>query len=104
MVGSRLKELRREKKISQEELATILGIQKATVSNYETGKADPSDRIKIGIAKYFDISMDYLMGLIDEPIPLYRSELFLTIPKTIKHEEREFLKDFVTNVDQKRRA
>jgi len=102
MIGQRLKMLRREKKVRQEDLAIILGVQKATVSHYETGKADPSDKVKIEIAKYFDVSMDYLMGIIDEPIPHYRPELFLKIPKTIRYEEREFLEDFVANVDYKR--
>jgi len=103
MIGQRLKNLRRIKKINQEDLATILGIQKATVSNYETGKADPSDRVKIEIVKFFDISMDYLMGIIDEAVPYYRPELFIKVPETIKHDERKLLEEFIACVDYKRR-
>ena len=100
MIGQRLKKLRCEKKVRQEDLATILGVQKATVSHYETGKADPSDKVKIEIAKYFDVSMDYLMGIIDETVPHYQRELFIRIPQKIKPEEREMLEKFVTFIAQ----
>jgi len=80
LVGQRLKDLRRGRKLKQEDLATILGVQNATVSHYETGKADPSDKVKVEIAKYFNVSMDYLMGLIDEAIPHYHPEIFMKIP------------------------
>jgi len=104
MIGQRLKKLRREKKVRQEDLAIALGVQKATVSHYETGKTEPSDKVKIEIAKYFDVSMDYLMGIIHEPIPHYRPELFLKIPKTLKYEERELLEEFVAGIDFKRKV
>ena len=102
MIGQRLRKLRRERKVRQEDLAIILGVQKATVSHYETGKTDPSDKVKIEIAKYFDVSMDYLMGIIDEAVPHYRPEIFIKIPNTIKREEREFIEEFIAGVDYKR--
>jgi len=104
MIGQRLKDLRREKKISQENIADILGIQKATVSNYETGKAEPSDRVKIEMARFFDVSLDYLMGIIDESVPHYRPEIYMKIPETIKPEERELMEEFIACIDYKRKA
>jgi len=99
MIGERLRDLRRERKVKQEDLATILGVQKATVSHYETGKTEPSDKVKIEIAKFFDISMDYLIGIIDEAVPYYRSEIYMKIPKNIKREEREILEKFIAFID-----
>jgi len=52
LVGQRLRDLRRGRKLKQEDLATILGVQNATVSHYETGKADLRDKVKGEIAKY----------------------------------------------------
>ena len=79
MIGERLKKLRKDKVIKQEELADIIGVQKSTVSLYELGKNDPSDKVKIEIAKYFNISLDYLIGVIDEPVPYFSNQLFVKL-------------------------
>ena len=63
MIGGRLKQLRKNKGISQRELAEILGVRKTAVSLYETDKNDPADSIKITLAKYFNISLDYLESI-----------------------------------------
>ena len=65
MIGERLKKLRKERKITQDDLAELIGVQKTAVSQYETNKNDPSDKIKVNIAKHLNISLDYLLGVID---------------------------------------
>ena len=55
-------EKRREKGITQEELATYLGVTKASVSKWETGVSYPDITLLPILASYFDISIDYLMG------------------------------------------
>ena len=87
----------------QEDLAAVLGVQKATVSNYETDRVGASDNVKIKIAKFFDISVDYLLGLVDEPVPYYRPEIFMKIPQGIRSNERELLAEFVEFIDNKRK-
>ena len=103
MVGTRLKKLRRESKLNQGELANIIGVNKSAVSHYETDKDDPSDKIKIEIAKHFNISLDYLLGLIDVPVPIYNEELYLKIPESINQSEKNILSDFLLYVEWKRR-
>ena len=61
-IGPRIKSLREKKNLAQFELATILKISNSTLSQYETGARTPSDDIKIAIANYFDVSVDYLLG------------------------------------------
>ena len=61
----RIKELRQSENMTQAEFGKKFGIVKSTVSLYETGNSTPNDEIKIAIAKYFRVSMDYLMGLSD---------------------------------------
>lgn len=68
--------MRKEKGIRQEELTEILGVKKSTISLYELNKYEPSDSAKVRIARYFDVSLDYLLGAIDTPVPYYQKERF----------------------------
>lgn len=61
-LGNRIKFLREQKDINQSEFAKILGIANSTLSQYETGQRIPSDEIKLKIANYFKVTIDYLLG------------------------------------------
>ena len=58
----RLKELRTEKDISQEELGSMLNLSKSTISLYESGKRESDFNTLNKIAQYFNVSTDYLLG------------------------------------------
>lgn len=60
---SRLKALRTNAGLTQEEFGKIFGLVKSTVSLYESGKSTPNDEIKMQICKHFNVSIDYLLGL-----------------------------------------
>ncbi len=62
LFGDRLRELRKEKKITQPELADMLGVTFSTVSAWEVGKAQPSYDILTKLAQYFNVTTDYLLG------------------------------------------
>ena len=63
----RLKQARRNKGISQQKAADCLGLTKIGYQNYEAGRTNPSfDRLP-SIARLFDVSSDYLLGLSDDP-------------------------------------
>ena len=59
LIGERLRNLRREKGIRQEDLAAVIDVEKSSVSLYETDRNDPNDKAKVEIAKHFNISLDY---------------------------------------------
>lgn len=63
----RLKELRKEKGLSQLRLATDLHTTQNTISRYETGEREPGIAELIKIADYFNVSVDYLIGRTDCP-------------------------------------
>ena len=63
----RLKELRKMKKISQLKLAMELHMNQNTISRYETGEREAGYAELIAIADYFDVSIDYLLELTDNP-------------------------------------
>lgn len=61
----RLKELRAENKLSQADIAKLLCLSKMAVSHWEHGDSEPNiDQLKT-LARYFDVSIDYLVGHID---------------------------------------
>lgn len=61
--GERLQNLRKERGMSQEDLATILNVSRQAVSKWESGSAYPETEKIIAICKMFDTSMDELIGL-----------------------------------------
>ena len=62
ILGNRIATLRQKNKLSQVEFSQLLNISNTTLSQYESGKRIPSDNIKIKIADYFNVSLDYLFG------------------------------------------
>ncbi|MBZ2201887.1 MAG: helix-turn-helix transcriptional regulator [Lentilactobacillus hilgardii] len=63
MFAERLKQLRKEKKgLTQEMVAKQIGIAKTTYSAYEQGKRQPDYDTLNRLAKYFNASVDYLLG------------------------------------------
>lgn len=80
MIGERLLDLRKDAGLTQDDLAVILNINKHSISSYERDKSEPPDAIKIAIAKYFNVSVDYLLGLTDSPSPLDNHEFVLRLP------------------------
>ena len=58
----RLKELRENKNLSQQDLAKALKVSPSTVSNWEAGKREPDMAMIIAISEYFGVSIDYCLG------------------------------------------
>ena len=58
----RLRELRRQRRISQVRLAMELNVSQNTICRYETGEREAGYAMLIRIADYFDVSVDYLLG------------------------------------------
>lgn len=68
ITGKRIRLLRTTGKITQEQLAKDLGLNnKSSIANYESGYSMPSDEIKVRLAEYFCVSVDYLLGKTDIP-------------------------------------
>lgn len=95
MFGERLSELRKDKHYTQEELGQMLSVSKYTISSYENEKTSPDDETKVLIAKIFDVSVDYLMGLIDTPVSYERGERVIMLPKSFTEEDIKETKTFV---------
>lgn len=70
-IYQRLKDLREDADKSQKEIATVIGTSQSYYAQYENGKRTlPFDRA-VTLARYYNVSLDYLAGLIDTPRKLY---------------------------------
>lgn len=67
--GTRLKELRLQKKLTQEELGKIVHVSKVSISGYERGGRNPDRETLTDLADYFGVSTDYLLGRSNIPTP-----------------------------------
>ena len=67
MLGTRIKELRKEFGLSQVELAARMEVTKQTISNWENENIQPSIDMLVGLANVFNVTTDYLLGLDDVP-------------------------------------
>ena len=67
MLGTRIKELRKEFGLSQVELAMRLEVTKQTISNWENENIQPSIDMLVSLANVFNVTTDYMLGLDDVP-------------------------------------
>lgn len=78
---NRLKELRKEKKLSQKELADFLGINEKTISRWENGESTIKSDKAQALADFFGVSVGYLLGYTNNP-KQYDDEVILTTSRT----------------------
>jgi len=64
---NRLKDLREDKDLTQKQLVEILGMHKTTYTNYEQGKRELPFNLAIKLAKFYNVSLDYIAELTNEP-------------------------------------
>jgi transcriptional regulator with XRE-family HTH domain len=69
----------------------LLGTTGEEVSRYENGKIEPNDQTKVIMAKRLNVSLDYRLGIINEPIPYYDSKKTLLLPRELNESLLRFL-------------
>jgi transcriptional regulator with XRE-family HTH domain len=108
--GDRLRSLRIEKELNQEEFGKIFNMPKSRISQYETNKRQADDETKKTFADYFKVSLDYLMGrtnirepesltldeelqqLLNDPDTMVAFKDFKNLSETDKHEIINFIR------------
>ena len=70
-IYQRMKDLREDRDLSQEDIAKVLQTTQEQVSKYETGRQMMGIDKYVKLAKYYNVSLDYLTGLIDTPKKLH---------------------------------
>lgn len=88
MFAKRLIDLRENKNIFQKDLANILNVEQATVSQWENGKRIPDSETLIKIANYFNVTVDFLIGNDKKGITTFKEQ---------EMKEKEVLKKLLVN-------
>lgn len=60
--AERIRELRLERGLTQEELGEIIGVKRFSIYSYEKGRACPEMKGLVALVEFFDVSIDYLAG------------------------------------------
>lgn len=69
---NRLRDMREDKDLRQEDIAKILNVSRQYYCRYELGQVELPIRHYITLARFYNVSIDYLVGLIDFPEKLER--------------------------------
>jgi len=101
IIGERLAELRKDAGLDQTGLARLLSLSHHTISSYERNKSTPNDELKVKIAEIFNVSLDYLLGLINEPLPYKRNENCVYLPENATTEAKQDIIRYIEFVKQK---
>lgn len=67
MRGDRLRELRENKKMYQDDLAKKMNVSKSAIGMYERNEREPNDETLLKMAAFFDCTTDFLLGNSDDP-------------------------------------
>lgn len=67
ILGFHIRELRKSKNLNQEQLGKILNVSKASIYGYENETREPDKESLIKLAKYFNVTLDYLLGTNQTP-------------------------------------
>jgi transcriptional regulator with XRE-family HTH domain len=105
-IGTRIKELRTQKRLKQAELGAIVGLTYVQIGRYELGKAEPSSNMLSKLAKALDTTTDYLVNdgendaavtaqLTDRELLKQFKEVELFSPED-KHLVKTFIDAFIT--------
>ena len=66
----RIRDLREDRDLTQDQLVAILQMHKTTYTNYEQGKREPPFSFMIRLALFYNVSLDYMAGLTNDMRPL----------------------------------
>lgn len=63
IISTRIKQLRMERNLSQQEVSNAICVSQRSISSWESGENEPKASYIIKLAKFYDVSADYLLGL-----------------------------------------
>lgn len=105
-ISYRLKELRKEKKLTQAKVAQSLGTTQQSYARWENGKVTPTSEKLASIAKFYGVTTDYLLGEQSEEVDLSNVELLfrMTSDGMTKEEQEVFKDELIEFMKERKRA
>lgn len=109
--STRLRELRRTKELSQQKLSDILGISKSSINMYERGEREPGLFMLESIADFFNVDVDYLLGISDIPNKvlysgekvLYTSNNIIDKYNKLNAEGKQKADEYITDLSEQKK-
>ena len=98
-----LKQLRKENKKTQQQVATYLNVSQVAYSKYENGKAEPSFDVLSKLADYFNVSIDTLIGRKSEKRLSEKQNQLLQLLQQLDSDEMEKIIDYASLIKQARK-
>lgn len=107
MIGKKMQELRKAKKMSTTDVADAIGIKPRTYLSYETGEREPNLSVINAIADYYDVTVDYLLGREcipkrlnqrDEELEAAFIEVYRSLPENVRKDIFNGIKDTVLSM------
>lgn len=107
MIGKKMQELRKAKKMSTTDVADAIGIKPRTYLSYETGEREPNLSVINAIADYYDVTVDYLLGREcipkrltqrDEELEKNLLEVYRSLPENVRKDILNGIKDTVLSM------
>ena len=106
---TRLRQLRKSKKISMKKFGELFDLSESAICLYETGKRHPNNDTLTRIADYFGVSVDYLLGreqapISDDYILLEKKRLLISRISELTKEEIEEVSNYTNYLLSKRQS
>ena len=96
MFSKRLKQLRKQQNLTQTELANLLNLSHGAIAMWETDKRQPDNDTLVRLANFFNVSVDYLLGLSNQEYELTdENKQLLAMIDQLSPEDREAITRFV---------
>lgn len=94
MTGERIKKLRKEKGLTQQELGEMLGVQKSAIAKYENGRVPNLKKETISkLADIFNVTPNYLLGIDEPATPYFSSNIDIPLYSDVCCGEGMFVED-----------
>jgi len=95
MIGERLLDLRLDRGLTQKEVADKLSVSKHTIANYEKERTAPNIEMLKSLSTFYNTSVDYLVGVTDNEIPLKDDKTVIRLPRKLPPKAMNEIKEYI---------
>lgn len=95
MIGERLLDLRKDRGLTQKQVAQSLSVSKHTIANYETERTSPNIEMLKALSLFYNTSVDYLVGVTDVERPVKDDNTIVRLPGKLPPKAVSEIKEFI---------
>lgn len=95
MIGERLLDLRKDRSLTQKQVAEQISVSKHTIANYESERTSPNIEMLRGLSIFYNTSVDYLVGLTDTERPIVNDKTVIRLPYKLSAKAENEIKEYI---------